>query len=101
MTNISQQRFDIVRRTLESNGVLGEIDEVQYAQRFRATFGHQRVTVLVYTTGTIVVQGNGSSLKRWLTTAKQSIEAGQPIPAFMPPGHNSECSSGSASTGSP
>jgi len=102
MTNVSQQRLDLVRRALESNGVLGEIDKVQYAQRFRATFEHQRVTVLVYKTGTIVVQGNGSSLKRWLTRTKQSIEAGQPIPDFMPPDHEDfECSSGSASTGSP
>ncbi len=102
MTNVFQQRLDIVRRTLESNGVLGEIDEVQYAQRFRATFEHQRVTVLVYTTGTIVVQGNRSPLERWLKRAKQSIEAGQPIPDFMPPDHEDfEYSNRSASTGSP
>ena len=84
MTTGNQQKIDIVRRALASNGVLGEIDEVQYAQRFRAVFKHQRVTVLVFTTGTIVVQGRESTLIRWLERAKQSIEAGQPIPSFAP-----------------
>ena len=102
MTTGNQQKIDIVRRALASNGVLGEIDEVQYAQRFRAVFKHQRVTVLVFTTGTIVVQGNRSPLERWLKRAKQSIEAGQPIPGFMPPDHEDfEYSNRSAATGSP
>ena len=83
MTTGKQQKIDIVRRALTINGVLGEIDEVQYAQRFRAVFKHQRVTVLVFTTGTIVVQGRESTLKRWMERAKQSIEAGQPIPSFV------------------
>ncbi len=102
MTTGKQQKIDMVRRALQSNEVLGEIDEVQYAQRFRAVFKHQRVTVLVFTTGTIVVQGRESTLKRWLERAKQSIEAGEPIPNFMPPDRDHfKCPSGSAATGSP
>ena len=98
MTTGNQQKIDIVRRALRSNGVLGEIDEVQYAQRFRAVFKHQRVTVLVFTTGTVVVQGKESTLKRWLERAMQSIKAGQPIPAFAPAGDEDlEGSGGSAS----
>ncbi len=98
MTTGNQQKIDIVRRALVSNGVLREIDEVQYAQRIRAVFKHQRVTVLVFTTGTIVVQGRESTLKRWLERAKQSIEAGQPIPDFLPADDEDlESSSGSAS----
>jgi hypothetical protein len=102
MTDAYQQRVDIIRRTLECNGVLGATEEIQYGKRFRAVFGFTRVTVQVFHTGSILVQGKVSSLEQWLMRAKQCIEAGKPIPNFMPPDREHfKCPSESAATGSP
>lgn len=85
MTNRTHPRADLVQRTLESNDVLSDVDDVQHAVRLRATHQHLRATVLVFHTGTILVQGRFSALEQWLCMVKASIESGRAIPAFVPP----------------
>ena len=82
MTNGNPRITHLVQNALESNGVLDDTNEIQYATKFTAQFESFRAHILVYNTGKIVVQGRLSPLVTWLGKVKRSIETGKPIPAF-------------------
>ena len=85
MTNGNPRITHLVQNALESNGVLDDTNEIQYATKFTASFGSFRAYILVFNTGVIAVQGRPSPLEGWLRKVKRSIETGRPIPAFEHP----------------
>ena len=85
MTNGNPRITHLVQNTLESNGVLDDTNEIQYATKFTAQFESFRAHILVYNTGKIVVQGRLSPRVTGLQNVKTSIKAGRSILAFEPP----------------
>ena len=85
MTNGNPRLTHLVQNALESNGVLDDTNEIQYATKFTAQFESFRAHILVYNTGKIVVQGRLSPLVTWLQNVKTSIKASRSIPAFELP----------------
>lgn len=78
----------IVRRVqaiLERHGVLERIDEIQYATKFAATAEGAQAFILVFRTGTILVQGRHSFLRTWLSKVKASIEDQTTAPDLVLP----------------
>lgn len=72
-----------VREALEGNDVFERIDEIQHATRMTAVCEVGRATVLVFKTGTILVQGRPSRLETWLREVRESILTGCSIPRFV------------------
>lgn len=85
MTNGHPAITQQVRTALEVSGVFEKTDEIQCATRMTARFGFFSSTILVFNTGTIVVQGRPSPLHAWLQGVKHCIERSQVVPPFLWP----------------
>jgi len=82
MTNGYLRFAQEIRDILEANGVFVQAEDVQHATKFSACFGFARAFILVFNTGTILVQGSASPLKTWLQEVKRHLEASTTVPRF-------------------
>jgi hypothetical protein len=85
MSNGDPRITTLVQNVLETNDLLDDQEEIQHGTKFTARFGPVRAHILVYNTGSIVVQGRWSPLATWLQQVKAGINANRQIPAFEPP----------------
>jgi len=70
----------VIHTILEEKGVLDRLDEIQYATKFTVWHECQQAVLLVYDTGTIVVQGRPSGLHRWLQQLKIAVTGNRLVP---------------------
>jgi len=75
----------IVREALEANNLLDHLKPIQYATQMVASDGQNRGFILVFTTGSIVVQGQPSPLSAWLWKLKDHVETGKELPRYERP----------------
>jgi len=70
----------VIHTILEEKGVLDRVDEIQHARKFTVWHECQQAVLVVYDTGTIVVQGRVSGLHRWLQQLKVAVTSNRPVP---------------------
>ena len=75
-----------VLSALEVSGVFEIAKEIQHATHFTARYGFTYAYILVFDTGSVVVQGPASELKAWLEEVKECIRIGKEPRKFSRPG---------------
>lgn len=75
-----------VLAALEASDVFEKAKEIQHATHFTARYGFTSAYILVFNTGSVVVQGPASELRAWLEEIKECIRTGKEIRKFSWPG---------------
>jgi hypothetical protein len=70
----------VIHTFLKEKGVLHQVKEIQHARKFTVSHGRQQAVLLVYDTGTIVVQGRPSGLHRWLQQLEIAVTSNRLVP---------------------
>lgn len=74
-----------VRGILAENKVEYVESDIQHATKFGCKSGSTKCSILVYSSGKMVVQGGASKLHDWLEAVKTSIEEGAAAPGALLP----------------